>query len=121
LYLSRSPTPTATLVLFPSNVVALAGLSRLSLHDALPICQVFPVLEHGGHRFGPGPLVVAGPLVDAVGVRVLAPEHLEQPLGAVRSEEHTSELQSREKLVCRRLLEKKNVYVAITVLRKALI
>src|SRR5690606_40162032 len=25
-----------------------------------------------------------------------------------RSEEHTSELQSREKLVCRRLLEKKN-------------
>src|SRR5690606_41814034 len=28
--------------------------------------------------------------------------------GANRSEEHTSELQSREKLVCRRLLEKKN-------------
>src|SRR5690606_39760437 len=27
--------------------------------------------------------------------------------GAVRSEEHTSELQSRENLVCRRLLEKK--------------
>src|SRR5690606_40634179 len=28
--------------------------------------------------------------------------------GLVRSEEHTSELQSREKLVCRLLLEKKN-------------
>src|SRR5690606_17866597 len=28
--------------------------------------------------------------------------------GEVRSEEHTSELQSREKLVCRLLLEKKN-------------
>src|SRR5690606_39448892 len=28
---------------------------------------------------------------------------------AVRSEEHTSELQSRENLVCRLLLEKKNV------------
>src|SRR5690606_40092102 len=27
--------------------------------------------------------------------------------GAIRSEEHTSELQSREKLVCRLLLEKK--------------
>src|SRR3712207_7426996 len=29
------------------------------------------------------------------------------PLGAVRSEEHTSELQSRQYLVCRLLLEKK--------------
>src|SRR5690606_40067799 len=28
----------------------------------------------------------------------------------VRSEEHTSELQSREKLVCRLLLEKKHIY-----------
>src|SRR3712207_8383857 len=34
------------------------------------------------------------------------PELLEQ--GAVRSEEHTSELQSRQYLVCRLLLEKKN-------------
>src|SRR5690606_3388020 len=31
-----------------------------------------------------------------------------QRLDAVRSEEHTSELQSRENLVCRLLLEKKN-------------
>src|SRR5436309_7750503 len=30
-------------------------------------------------------------------------------LASVRSEEHTSELQSRENLVCRLLLEKKNV------------
>src|SRR5947209_14459750 len=30
------------------------------------------------------------------------------PTGAVRSEEHTSELQSRQYLVCRLLLEKKN-------------
>src|SRR5690606_40595283 len=30
------------------------------------------------------------------------------PKGFVRSEEHTSELQSRENLVCRLLLEKKN-------------
>src|SRR5690606_42126956 len=28
-----------------------------------------------------------------------------------RSEEHTSELQSRENLVCRLLLEKKNIYI----------
>src|SRR5690606_41913801 len=31
----------------------------------------------------------------------------EAPMAAVRSEEHTSELQSRENLVCRLLLEKK--------------
>src|SRR3712207_7183721 len=36
-------------------------------------------------------------------------EHLRQVLGPrVRSEEHTSELQSRQYLVCRLLLEKKN-------------
>src|SRR5207302_9362509 len=35
----------------------------------------------------------------------------EQAVGAsARSEEHTSELQSRENLVCRLLLEKKNTY-----------
>src|SRR3712207_7533001 len=31
----------------------------------------------------------------------------QEPLGAARSEEHTSELQSRQYLVCRLLLEKK--------------
>src|SRR5207302_5930718 len=30
---------------------------------------------------------------------------------ALRSEEHTSELQSRENLVCRLLLEKKKIYI----------
>src|SRR5690606_41313946 len=38
-----------------------------------------------------------------LGPQVLVVVHL-----AVRSEEHTSELQSRENLVCRLLLEKKN-------------
>src|SRR3712207_8582833 len=52
-------------------------------------------------------------LVDHVG-DVDAPPRREQPLGlpprggAPRSEEHTSELQSRQYLVCRLLLEKKN-------------
>src|SRR3712207_7638006 len=35
------------------------------------------------------------------------PRHLSQPLVEIRSEEHTSELQSRQYLVCRLLLEKK--------------
>src|SRR3712207_7647735 len=34
---------------------------------------------------------------------------LPQPVGEVRSEEHTSELQSRQYLVCRLLLEKKKI------------
>src|SRR5690554_7375976 len=36
------------------------------------------------------------------------PEHLSRSRHHVRSEEHTSELQSRPHLVCRLLLEKKN-------------
>src|SRR5690606_39826053 len=62
---------------------------------------------------------LGGPLVDRVQDRTLPPPlgvHEQRPGderggvsgGArVRSEEHTSELQSREKLVCRLLLEKK--------------
>src|SRR3712207_7849142 len=37
------------------------------------------------------------------------------PSGAVRSEEHTSELQSRQYLVCRLLLEKKKIFVLVTI------
>src|SRR3712207_8460179 len=33
-----------------------------------------------------------------------------RPAAELRSEEHTSELQSRQYLVCRLLLEKKNIY-----------
>src|SRR5690606_407553 len=44
------------------------------------------------------------------GIRVTLPPNdtFSRLLGSDRSEEHTSELQSREKLVCRLLLEKKN-------------
>src|SRR5690606_39791759 len=35
--------------------------------------------------------------------------HVDPRLPGLRSEEHTSELQSRENLVCRLLLEKKNI------------
>src|SRR5690625_5893183 len=37
----------------------------------------------------------------------------------IRSEEHTSELQSRGHLVCRLLLEKKNVQVRVTAVSKS--
>src|SRR5258707_7302168 len=70
-----------------------------------------PALEHVG-------TVVAGG--GAFAKLVVKPRHLvERPgarggaegRGAVRSEEHTSELQSRQYLVCRLLLEKKKYIV----------
>src|SRR2546428_8063363 len=50
-------------------------------------------------------LVQRGRLLDAVRVAELDG----QLRGGARSEEHTSELQSRSDLVCRLLLEKKNI------------
>src|SRR5690606_41751839 len=50
-----------------------------------------------------------------VTVTVTRPVAVTGPVaGVARSEEHTSELQSREKLVCRLLLEKKNKETAAT-------
>src|SRR5438045_7417325 len=68
----------------------------LSLHDALPICRVE---RHLDPLAGPG---VEEPAAWHRPVEVFLQEH---PL---RSEEHTSELQSLRHLVCRLLLEKKN-------------
>src|SRR5436309_4794533 len=51
-------------------------------------------------------------LIDVVGYSKLSDnEQIEllQELNQIRSEEHTSELQSRENLVCRLLLEKKKI------------
>src|SRR3712207_8864194 len=91
------------LILFFFNDTATTEIYTLSLHDALPI--FLAQREHRGqvHREGVVPLVV-GDLLQ----RVVA--HLEG--GVVdqdvdRSEEHTSELQSRQYLVCRLLLDKK--------------
>src|SRR5947209_10537605 len=82
----------------------------LSLHDALPIFGSVDrrvVLGVSGHVI---------PIPEAVVIEQLSPRddradgHAERGLRAVhvrRSEEHTSELQSRQYLVCRLLLEKK--------------
>src|SRR5690606_42144334 len=84
----------------------------LSLHDALPIWedglevvrqradgrrhrQRDEQLGRPPHVAKPGPDLALGPRRDRPGPQLL------------RSEEHTSELQSRENLVCRLLLEKK--------------
>src|SRR3712207_8245453 len=75
---------------------------------------VQPAVADLGHLVGPHPL--RGHPVQRLRRRpVAAQAHLQEPVAAqragldepARSEEHTSELQSRQYLVCRLLLEKK--------------
>src|SRR5699024_12278206 len=96
------------LLLVLSNEAAPPLIYTLSLHDALPISnlefmklvsQTKPYLEE-----------IASPIFIAQGhkdgmVPFRSAYSLEKEIG--RSEEHTSELQSRFDLVCRLLLEKK--------------
>src|SRR5690606_41279958 len=88
---------------FFCNDTATSEIYTLSLHDALPIC-----LPHGGWR-GWSPATAGGVAVAVVlSRRFTSPAAIMAPAVATyRSEEHTSELQSRENLVCRLLLEKK--------------
>src|SRR2546422_5509912 len=81
------------------NDTATTEIYTLSLHDALPISG--RVGDGRGHR-----VVRAGGRGEAR--RLGRDARGELPRGdGVRSEEHTSELQSRLHLVCRLLLEKK--------------
>src|SRR5205823_9992421 len=83
---------------------------HLSLHDALPIFAVLKT-ESGEISFADdaeGDLCGHGTACAGI-VRSLAPK---AGIFSVRSEEHTSELQSLAYLVCRLLLEKKKDYSA---------
>src|SRR2546429_2732501 len=82
------PAPLAS-VFFFFNDTATTEIYTLSLHDALPICTPARFLA-GRHGF-----------------RLRDSEWELASSFHVRSEEHTSELQSRLHLVCRLLLEKK--------------
>src|SRR5207302_5947785 len=92
-----------------------------SLHDALPICPAaffVPDIAHRRRRIAAVPSADTGRGRSGGGANQRErggprlPRHRQPAAGAVRlrpparSEEHTSELQSRENLVCRLLLEK---------------
>src|SRR5690606_40335756 len=85
----------------------------LSLHDALPISSAHGPPRQRGRRRDRRLSRDAGARAGhaAAGIRggpALRPGPRDRrALGLRRSEEHTSELQSRENLVCRLLLEKK--------------
>src|SRR2546430_7712479 len=103
-----APCPISAFFFF--NDTATTEIYTLSLHDALPISQHHCPADlqlHDGdqHLLHPEGQVRPGqgqPRGDA-GVR----RAVRVDQAAVRSEEHTSELQSQSNLVCRLLLEKK--------------
>src|SRR3712207_8930098 len=85
------------------NDTATAEIYTLSLHDALPIsrhyhCQPLPP----GHPARPAGCYTQ--VHTELTTRLRTARNCRMPC---RSEEHTSELQSRQYLVCRLLLEKK--------------
>src|SRR3712207_9468389 len=94
------------------NDAATTEIYSLSLHDALPIC-----VRYGGARaVAPLRADVCDGGMAGRRVRGPAPVARRRPRRAagravwrphLRSEEHTSELQSRQYLVCRLLLENK--------------
>src|SRR3712207_8706986 len=97
---------TSTVVFFFFNDTATTEIYTFSLHDALPILQV------QGRHVGQGAERVLLQHVEGFTDGRAAARwrshaiDLESPV-VDRSEEHTSELQSRQYLVCRLLLEKK--------------
>src|SRR5690606_41309075 len=94
--------------LLPLSTPRTPHVFTLSLHDALPISPR-SVCNTG---LSPGRRVASAwssmvLTISALG-RVPMLQVTTMPSKQSRSEEHTSELQSRENLVCRLLLEKKN-------------
>src|SRR5687768_17627335 len=96
---------------------ATTQIYTLSLHDALPI-YLRHSRDRGGQAPGRSPHPVAREEADGEGAEGVLPQREDEgdsegtgPQGRQgqrgRSEEHTSELQSRLHLVCRLLLEKK--------------
>src|SRR5256885_12168526 len=83
---SSSPVRRREFYFFFFNDTATTEIYTLSLHDALPICSIVPGGRPNGWRM---------------------PDRSPTSAADIRSEEHTSELQSPCNLVCRLLLEKK--------------
>src|SRR3712207_6866285 len=101
------------------NDTATTEIYTLSLHDALPIFTI--VAAWMSAETGVGPSIASGSQVCSPSWADLpiAPMNSRMQIAVMtsRSEEHTSELQSRQYLVCRLLLEKKQRYLECLVPR----
>src|SRR5206468_7885293 len=101
--------------LFFFNPPATTQISTLSLHDALPISEqpslgcitCSPASRTAREHISDSPPAAYWPRSTHGAPRRSASTHHSVAPPAHRSEEHTSELQSRSDLVCRLLLEKK--------------
>src|SRR5690606_40322404 len=103
------------------NILTTAISYTLSLHDALPICTAMRAVAHNqtaaslvginNDRIISFTFALGSAMAAAGGILYASNYPSIDPLMGTlpRSEEHTSELQSRENLVCRLLLEKKNI------------
>src|SRR2546425_11585107 len=94
----------AVYVFFFFNDTATTEIYTLSLHDALPICDVVARAPKDGLTGGE----VSFEKISVTGTEnVMMAASLGRGRTTIRSEEHTSEIQSLAYLVCRLLLEKK--------------
>src|SRR5258707_5042348 len=95
--------PRSTLFPYTTLFRSFQRAADAELHGAFAIDAQYRRAEigeqHGAHGRGPSAC------------------ELDDPRSGERSEEHTSELQSRQYLVCRLLLEKKNKHDLISILR----
>src|SRR2546427_9632789 len=94
------PSCTLAFFFFFFNDTATTEIYTLSLHDALPISLVRIADKYGVSEISTIIREGGGRMPRFAQLGSLAIE-------ALRSEEHTSELQSQSNLVCRLLLEKK--------------
>src|SRR5258706_553668 len=100
---SFSYFPPLCSVFFFFNDTATTEIYTLSLHDALPIYR----LATGTTFYAALDAPFLPPEIAAVVSSITGLDNFRRQERGVRSEEHTSELQSLTNLVCRLLLEKK--------------
>src|SRR2546430_9475709 len=100
--------PLSFFSFFFFNDTATTEIYTLSLHDALPICETRTA---SGELLGRSGRFLYTPMT-GIGVNKQTRKNGKAMsfIWDVRSEEHTSELQSQSNLVCRLLLEKKKRY-----------
>src|SRR2546430_11173175 len=98
---THDTSAACSFLFFFFNDTATTEIYPLSLHDALPICSC-----HRPASSAPTPSSLSPPTTRTTWSRSRL-RSVTSKSKRLRSEEHTSELQSQSNLVCRLLLEKK--------------